>query len=320
MARTTRRLGRGLSSLVANLQTAHEQSPGAVEQDGTLSNTPAGAGARIPAPRDSRLATVSLETLRPNPFQPRNNPSSDNVSSLAASIEANGLIQPIVVRPHKNGYQIITGERRWWAAQQLGRRTVPVVVREATDEQMLELALVENIQREDLNAIDRAQAYRNYCTRFGASPEEVAKKTGEDRTTVLNYLRILELPVDIRESVARGELSMGHARCLLGVANEKRQRELAQAIVRHQLSVRAVEEIVRREKTRAPAEGASSSAATDLKKSAHLLDLQSRFEEVLKTKVHVKESGRKHRGRIVIEYYCLDDFDRIAAALGVELN
>ena len=328
MAKVTRRLGRGLSSLVANLKTPAAQSAeDAVIVGGTPPSVPIGAAGRRAA-RDSRLASLPVDALVPNPFQPRRAVSDDSVASLAESIESNGLIQPIVVRSTANGYQIITGERRWTAAKLLGRKSVPVVVREATDAQMLELALVENIQREELNAIDRARAYRNYCDHFGASAEQISQKTGEDRTTVLNYLRILELPDKIQGLVAGGDLSMGHARCLLAVADKQRQVDLAGSIVQHQLSVRAVEEIVRREKTRAaestnvpsPLVGGAPPPMEPAQKSPHLRDIESRFEEVLKTKTTIKESRRKHHGRIVIEYYSLEDFERIATALGVELD
>ena len=321
MSKSTRRLGRGLGSLISNLQVPDEKQVTQTLAAGA-DLTPPGAyrDPRASPPPHSRVATISVEELEPNPFQPRRDASASEVKSLAASIESSGLIQPIVVRPWGNTYQIITGERRWWAAKLLERKTVPVVVREASDEQMLELALVENIQREDLNAIDRAEAYRRYCTRFGTSPEQIAKKTGEDRSTVLNYQRLLDLPGAIREEVAAGHLSMGHARCLLGVHDETRQAELAQAIVNHQLSVRAVEGIVRRERAQASKEPASGGSCSPAKKSPHLSDIESRFEQALKTKVYIKESRHKHRGRIVIEYYSLDDFDRIATAMGVEIQ
>lgn len=196
---------------------------------------------------------------------------------------------------------------------------VPVVVRQATDEQMLEFALIENIQREDLNAVDRARAYRQFCERFELKPDEVATRLGEDRTTVVNYIRLLELPESILARVADGALSMGHARCLLGVVGAEQQERLARAAIDNSLSVRAVEEIVRRQKAPRAARDEAPDRASP-RRSAHLESLQRRFEETLKTKVVIHEGRRKGSGRMIIEFYSLDDFDRIADALGVTLD
>jgi ParB family chromosome partitioning protein len=243
----------------------------------------------------------------------------ESVASLAASIERRGLLQPVIVRSVAGRYQIIAGERRWRAAQSLGMTRVPVVVREAGDDEMLELALIENIHREDLNAIDRARAYREFCTRLSVTPEEVAKRLGEDRTTVVNYLRLLDLPESIQAFVAEGRLSMGHARCLLGVADAAHRVRLAESAIENELSVRALEEIVRRERTRRESE-TTGAATKEQARLAHMMDLQRRFEEALKTKVTIHEGRRKGAGRIVIEYFSLDDFERIAAMLGVRLE
>jgi ParB family chromosome partitioning protein len=180
---------------------------------------------------------------------------------------------------------------------------------------MLELALIENLQREDLNAIDRAQAYRQFCDRFGLKPDQVAERLGEDRTTVVNYLRLLDLPDAIKRLVAGGAISMGHARCLLGLDDDRRRWQLAEAVVQNELSVRALEEIVRREK---PRDGGAADAQQEPRKvSPHYVDMQRRFEQSLGTKVTIRPSRRKGRGRITIEYYSLDDFDRISERLGV---
>jgi ParB family chromosome partitioning protein len=229
------------------------------------------------------------------------------------------MLQPIAVRKINKHYQIIAGERRWTAAKSIGLREVPVLIREATDEQMLELALIENIQREDLNAVDRARAYQQFCERFQLKPEEVAARLGEDRTTVVNYIRLLDLPAAILARVAEGGLSMGHARCLLGVTDTDRQARLAHAVVENGLSVRALEEIVRRERTRSE-QPEKPAAGGERTRSAHLDSVQRRFEETLRTKVTIREGRRKGSGRVVIEFYSLDDFDRIADALGVTLE
>jgi ParB family chromosome partitioning protein len=243
----------------------------------------------------------------------------ENIASLTDSIARYGVLQPIPVRRVGERFEIVAGERRWRAAKAAGLAEVPVIVREASDEEMLELALIENVQREDLNAIDRARAYRELCKRFGLRAEDVGQKVGEDRTTVTNYLRLLELPAGIQTAVAEGRLSMGHARCLLGVDDAERRQRLADSVVENELSVRALEEIVRREK-RPRGEGGIGAGPTGQVRSAHVLDLQTRFEEALKTKVTIHEGRRKGTGRIIIDYFSLDDFDRIAGSLGVKLD
>lgn len=316
MAKTVRRLGRGLDSLVSNLR--RDSSPGVdLAERG-------GAG----GPSDSRESASSESTvtsqqlpaasLSVNPVQPRRIFNSEAVASLADSIRANGILQPIVVRKRDGRFEIIAGERRWRAAQQAGLKNVPVVVRDATDEQMLELALIENIQREDLNAIERARAYRQFCDEFGLKADDVAHRMGEDRSTVANYLRLLDLDLPIQDLVASGEMSMGHARCLVGVAERSRRERLAQLVVKENLSVRALEEIVRREKGIPKNEGGL--VIERKRRSAHIEDMEQRFERETRTKVAIHEGHKKGTGRIVIEYYSLDDFDRIAGLFGVKVD
>ena len=320
MGKPTKRLGRGLDSLVSNLRTAvadAETATGVPDGPSPLT-TEEERGPAIPAQftdgAEARMA--STETLKANPFQPRSNTTEENVLTLARSISASGLLQPIVVRSRGERLEIIAGERRWRAACSLGMKRVPVIVRSASDEQMLELALIENIHREDLNAVDRARAYRRFCDKFGVKPEELAERLGEDRTTVVNYLRLLDLPESIQGLLGNGALSMGHARCLAGVADEDRRSQLAEAVVQNDLSVRALEEIIRRgRKTDQPGHGGRT--GRDPLAAAHVRDLERRFEAALKTKVTIQEGRRKGTGRLTIEYYSLDDFERICALLGV---
>ena len=316
MSKSTKRLGRGLDSLVSHIADATRN---------VVPDTPVAA----PISKRSEASSVlqvdggallaTINSLQPNPFQPRDNTVSYDILSLSKSIQRNGMLQPISVRPMGDGYQIIAGERRWRAALSIGLSHVPVIVRDASDEQMLELALIENIQREDLNAIDRARAYRRYCNTFGVKVEEVAERVGEDRSTVANYVRLLELPNEVQEMVAKGDIAMGHARCLLGIADSSRRIQLASAVVGNQLSVRALEELVRRERTRGSGE-ADTQGTTVRTVSPHLADMQRRFEETVRTKVVIKEGKRKGTGRIVIEYHSLDEFDRLASMLGVPLE
>lgn len=316
MPKPARRLGRGLNSLVSSTRVS--SLPESLPE--TPVEGPGVVDGQDPMPSDSIQAqTVPTCDLHPNPLQPRTDFNPVEISSLADSIRLNGMVQPIAVRIENGRMEIIAGERRWRAAQILGLERVPVIVRRASDRQMLELALIENIQREDLNAIERALAYRSYCTRFGAKPAELAERMGEDRTTLLNYLRLLELPESVQAAVAVGKLSMGHARCLLGLPDTAARMQLAESAVAKQLSVRALEEIVRRRK-RDPAANLPDPTPMADKSGAHLRDLQRRFEEAIKTKVTIREGPRKGAGRIVIDYFSLDDFDRIAKQMGVELE
>lgn len=321
MAKAARRLGRGLDALVGNsseLETApppREQKQPATAPSGERS---ADAGEGVAEHARGQPGTAPIDSLRPNPLQPRSAVQQANLGPLVESIRQSGILQPIVCRQRPGGLEIVAGERRWQAAKLAGLATVPIAIRDATDEQMLEFALIENIQREDLNAIDRANGYREFADRFGLSLAEVAARLGEDRTTVTNYVRLLELAPEIQQLVVAGSISMGHARSLLGVPDSAEQTKLAKATSENQLSVRALEELVRRRKTNAikhlpnsPSEAAPSIAP-------NVADLQRRFERAIRTKVTIREGRRKGTGRITIEYYSYDDFDRIAELLGVE--
>ena len=278
-------------------------------------------------PRDyaRHPSVLRTDALVPHRYQPRQIIDPQTIGALAKSIARNGLLQPLVVRPlhgtdsqGSHTYEIIAGERRWRAAKSAGVDELPVVVRDVGDREALELALVENIQRQDLNAIDRAGAYETYCREFGFKPEEVAARLAEDRTTVTNYLRLLELPEEVKEMVAQGELGMGHARCILGISDANVRLDLARAAVANSLSVRALENIVRRRKAQAQASAASlPTPGRQVAKPAHLADVENRLQQAVGTKVTIREARRKGQGRIIIEYYSLDDFDRIAGRLGL---
>jgi len=281
----------------------------------------AGTGGALP---------IRIEEIRPNRNQPRREFNTESIGQLAASIARNGLVQPLVVRPLPGGhdtegvvkYELVAGERRWRASRAAGIEAVPVIVREVDDQKALELALIENLQREDLNAIDRAEAYARYCREFDVKPEELAIRLDEDRTTVVNYLRLLELPAAVKDLVAAGKLSMGHARSILGVADSAERVALARSTVDNGLSVRALEEVLRRrrETGRQGSDAAHSSPTSATKSrdvSAHVVELEGRFQQALGTKVKIRPGRGKGRGKIVIEYYSIDDFDRIMDRMGV---
>jgi ParB family chromosome partitioning protein len=334
MSKAAKRLGRGLDSLVSNLRGIQEQEPlkSPPIQEVTVSRETIGTVIeKHPSPvfhveqassqiaKDGGLITVPIDIIQPNPYQPRTVMDDKALASLVASIRKSGILQPITVRKRDGRHEIIAGERRWTAAKACGLTTIPVIVRDADDEQMLELALIENIQREDLNAIDRSKAYKRFCTRFNLRAEELADRLGEDRSTVSNYMRILELSQPIQDFIVQNRLGMGHGRCLLGIPDLRRREELAKRCTEGEWSVRTLEEMVRKEKE-SPAGGVVTAKPVLAKASPHLRDLQQRFEHTLKTKVTIVEGRRKGSGRIIMEYYSLDDFDRIANALGIQTD
>ncbi len=297
-----KRLGRGLNSLIS----LPESSP----------------PSDLPAPSStSRSDTlrVSLDRIRPNPHQPRQEMKEEELEALAASIRKSGLLQPVILRKQGEDYQLIAGERRWRACREAGLKEIPAIVREATDREMLELALVENIFREDLNPIERAEAYRRYADEFGLSAEDIAQGLGEDRTTVTNYMRLLDLPAEVRGLVSQSQLSMGHARCLLGLKSASEITRMAEKAVKEGLSVRALERAVR-DQIQARQAASQPAGRTDSKdaKRPQIRQLEEAFVQTLGTKVDIHESRRKGSGKITIHYANLDDFDRIVDRLQIE--
>jgi ParB family transcriptional regulator, chromosome partitioning protein len=264
-------------------------------------------------PSGDEVAQLELASIRPNPFQPRREFTEAELAELAASIREHGVLQPVVVRRQGDTYQLIAGERRLRACQQLALATIPALIRDADDTQMLELALIENIQRSDLNPMELARAYHSYIERLSLTQEQAATRLGKSRPAVANTLRLLDLPAELQDLVSRGTLSMGHARALLAVGNADLQRTLALRIVAEGWSVRDVEQAVQAPPA-PPAVSDSSSAPespteADAVRSAHLRDLEAQLRERLGTRVRVQDRGG--RGRIVIEYFTKDDFDRV---------
>ena len=287
-----------------------------LERPGDVARRP---GALANAVGSGEVRFVETKALSANRFQPRRLVDEESIKSLAESIKSKGMIQPIVAREREGKLEIIVGERRWRAAEMAKVDTVPVIVREADDQEALELALIENIHREDLNALDRALAYRTYCDTFGFDADRVAERVGEDRSTVVNYLRLLELPKEVKLLLVGRRISMGHARSLLGLASDDRRVALANMVAEGRLSVRALEDQVRKERERRPKprrrdRGAEARAAL----SAHVREMEGRFEDALRTKVRIYVGRSKGRGRVVIEFFSLDDFDRISRAMGVK--
>ncbi len=253
-------------------------------------------------------AELPLDAISPSHDQPRTTFEDESLRELADSIATHGVLQPLVVQPDGDGYRIIAGERRFRAARIAGLSTVPAVLRSTTGLEHLELALVENLQRADLNPVEEAHGYRRLMEAGGRTQEEVARRVGKSRVTVTNALRLLKLPDDMLASVERGQISAGHARALLAVVDDTSRRELFDRVLADQLSVRATEEAARQPPepvTPDPAGARQSARPVD----ADLAALQERLIEALGTKVDVRGSAR--RGRISVTYYSPDDLERI---------
>src|SRR5271170_2834485 len=275
---------------------------------------PPGRSSVSAVPPPSPLAPESLpnflpiESIQPNPMQPRTVFQFDRLEELAASIRANGIIQPLIVRRHQDAYQIIAGERRWRAAKVAGLTEVPVVVQNGADTQLLELALIENIQREDLNPIETAHAYDRLSRELGLSHEEIGRRTGKDRTSITNIVRLLKLPKEVQLLVAEHRISMGHARAILGLPDATTQIQIAEKAAAQNLSVRQVEAMVQELTADRPREGSGhrKEQAVDPNVKAAIEEL----ERALGTRVRIVELSEQ-RGRIEIEYYSQAELDRL---------
>lgn len=265
-----------------------------------------GLGAFIPDEfsilKDERFAELEVEDVRPNPFQPRLKFDDQTIDELAQSIRETGIVQPVIVAPEDDHYKIIVGERRWRAAQRAGLRKIPVLIRNIPLEKQLEVSLIENIHREELNALEIAQAYQRLIDDHGYAQSELADKVGKDRTSVTNYLRLLKLPAEIQDRLMDGAISMGHARAMLALEEQSAQLYACRQVIDRGLSVRNTEALVNRLKKKAPR--AQRSLADP--------DLHALQEEMLKalgTKVVV--SGNRNKGVLKIYYFSLDDLNRI---------
>jgi ParB family chromosome partitioning protein len=280
----SRRLGRGLDALIPSLDISE----------------------------DDKVIQIPLTKLRPNPYQPRKTFDQNTLNELAASIREHGIIQPIIVRSVLKDYEIIAGERRFRASHIVGLETIPAVIRTYTDEQVMEIALIENVQREDLNPIEIAVAYQNIINTLSITQEELSSKVGKSRSYIANFLRLLQLPDKIRDFVSRGTISMGHAKCIVSVKDEKMKNDLAEQAIRNQWSVRELEDAVQRIEN--PEQPAVKKKKTLEKKDKYVLAAEEKLVEQLKTKVRIK--AKKNTGTIEILYYSIEDLNRLLDLLG----
>jgi ParB family chromosome partitioning protein len=263
-----------------------------------------------PAAMSEEMVEIDIDLIEPNSFQPRTNFNEEKLEELAQSIRSNGVIQPLLVRRvGDERYQLVAGERRWRAAQRAGLLRVPCVVKEIPEDKMLELALVENIQRQELNAIEEAQAYKRLIETLGFTQEMVAQRVGRDRTFITNYLRLLRLPEDIQQLVEIEKISTGHARALLGVDDPEIQRKLAKNVMDKGLSVRQTEYVVK-----STIEGKSQpkeEASVGIKEDANIKAAEAKLRRKLSSKVNVLINQRNGGGKIEITFYDEKDLGRI---------
>jgi ParB family transcriptional regulator, chromosome partitioning protein len=277
-------LGKGLDSLLPRIPAA---ATPAVEQEGGK-------------PRE-----IPLDQIDRNPFQTRTRVNEEQLAELAASITANGVVQPVLVRPQANGrFQLIAGERRWLASKKAGRETIPAILRQVSDEQAMEITIVENLQRADLNPMEQARAFDRLSREFHMTQEQMATRTGKDRASVSNFLRLLRLPQSIQVRVEAGELSFGHARTLLALEHAEEMEKATQKIIASSLSVRQTEDYVQR---MLHPERLKKEPKPEAPIDPNVRDAQERLQRALGLKVHIED--KNGRGRVIIEYARLEDFD-----------
>ncbi|MGD0814883.1 MAG: ParB/RepB/Spo0J family partition protein [Verrucomicrobiota bacterium] len=298
-------LGRGLGALMGGAGTASRPGENSLQV-----SAPAAA-----SDAQERVQRVPVARVRPCAFQPRKDFAPESLLELADSIREQGIVQPLIVRAVGGNFELIAGERRWRAAQMLGLSEVPVIVRQADDRAVLELALIENLQRENLNAIEEAQGYAQLIGQFQLTQEEASAKVGRSRVVVANALRLLKLPLELQTRVREGRLSVGHAKALLGLTNAEEQKLAAERVLKKSLNVRQTEELVSFLQSKAGGKTDKKTAAAPLTQDAHLSSLRDKLQERFGTKVTVRY--QKGKGAIEIQFFSDADLERILIVAGV---
>ncbi|HET7580531.1 MAG TPA: ParB/RepB/Spo0J family partition protein [Bacillales bacterium] len=268
-----------------------------------------------PVKGEEPVREIELQELRPNPYQPRKAFRQEAIQELKESIETHGVLQPIIARRSIKGYEIVVGERRYRAAGEAGLKTIPVVIRDFNEQKMMELALIENLQREDLNPVEEAQAYQKLMEGLQITQEELAKRLGKSRPHIANHLRLLQLPEKVQDLIADNILSMGHGRTLLGLKNRKKLDEVVKKTIEEQMNVRQLEVYIQQMNENVPRE---TSRKSKPKKSVFIRDKEAVLRERFGTSVEIKKS--KRRGKIEIEFFSDEDLERVLALLEGELE
>jgi ParB family transcriptional regulator, chromosome partitioning protein len=292
-------LGRGLDSLLPSRPT--------------ISPIPMPAQAAASA---ASAQEISIDSIDPNPYQTRRRINEAALEELAESIRASGVVQPVVLRPAANGrFQLVAGERRWHASRRAGKATIPAVVRQISNEQAMEITIIENLQREDLNPVEQARAFERLSREFGLTQEQIAARTGKDRASIANFIRLLKLPEDVQNALEAGALSFGHGKVLLALAGFPEHMErAAREIIEKQLSVRQTEELVAR--LLHPQVTEQKQEKSPVPADPNVREAQRSLESSLGVKVEIHD--RKGKGKIILKYGSLEDFDRIVEALATK--
>jgi len=295
-------LGKGLGSLIGSGRTAAIASPTPVEEQG------------------ERIQQIRLDLIVPSPLQPRTEFREDHLKELIDSIRERGIIQPLIVRKAQGRYELIAGERRWRASREVGLSEAPVIIRNASDQEVIELALIENLQREGPNQIEEAMAYQRLASEFRLTQEAIAQRVGKSRAVVANAMRLLDLDEEVKSFLVQGRLSVGHAKVLLGLKNQEEQRFLAHQILRRSASVRVAEEMLvaqlrTKQNSTSPRRSKKKSPSS---LSPALLHLQNKLQHHFSTRVLIEDGEKK--GHILIEYYGPDDLGRLMKEFGIVLD
>jgi len=280
-----KRLGRGLDALISTTKDKENQET------------------------NNKVKKINLDSISSNPYQPRKDFIEKDLEELSQSIKEHGLIQPIIVRKVDQNYQIVAGERRYRAAKRINLDRIDAIVEEFDDQQAMEIALIENIQRQDLNPIEEAKAYQELMNKFNLLQEEIGKRVGKSRSAISNSLRLLRLPDEIKEYVSRGTLAMGHARALLSVEDNNLQKELAKEVINKELTVREIEKLIKKIGN----EDEEESKKKEVKRDPNLVFVENKLKDILGTKVNIKDGKKK--GKIIVEYYSNQDLERIIELL-----
>lgn len=309
-------LGKGLGALIkAPVKTSTDQA--SVDGQPVVKASPLQTGGGVSGEAaGERVHRVSLDRIVVSPFQPRKHFNDVRLEELMESIREQGVIQPLIVREVKGQLELIAGERRWRACQKIEATEVPVIIREATDEEVLEMALIENLQREDLDPIEEAEAYARLSREFGLKQEEIARRVGKNRATVANAIRLLDLDPTVSALVSKALLSTGHAKVLLGVKNAEEQRLLADIVLKNQLTVRKTEKLVSDHLKGGDKELKKVSSSSAKVLTPYMQQLQERLQSHLGTRVRLAHGEKK--GKIEIEYFGNDDLDRVLSVIGLQ--
>lgn len=301
-------LGRGLGSLLGQNSEAFSNAP--ISAAKPIELMPVRTEERTPA--EARIWTIGIDKIKPSQFQPRSHFEKDKLEELSLSIKQNGILQPIIVRKSSaGGFEIVAGERRWRASQLAGLHEIPVIIKDYDDRTALELAIIENVQREDLNAIEEAEAYQRLAVEFSLTQVQIAEKVGKDRVTVANALRILSLPLKVKDMVAQGKLSVGHAKVLLALPNVERQIEYSEIVIRQNLSVRKLEKLVSEDQHQKNTNLKMSADQTVTNRLIH--SLSEEVQRLVGTKVTIDYLAGK--GKLSIQFYSDEELTSIVEKL-----